>query len=42
VKGMPVKPLSWKAYGVGVLVFNVLLALVMYLVMSLLQWGFFQ
>ena len=38
----PVKPLSWKAYGVGVVVFNVLLALVMYLVMSLLQWGFFQ
>ncbi len=38
----PVKPLGWKAYGVGVVVFNVLLALVMYLVMSLLQWGFFQ
>ena len=38
----PVKPPGWKAYGVGVVVFNVLLALVMYLVMSLLQWGFFQ
>ena len=40
--GLPVTPLSWKAYGVGVVVFNVLLALVMYLVMSLLQWGIFQ
>ncbi len=39
--GMP-GTLGWKAYGVGVVVFNVLLALVMYLVMSLLQWGFFQ
>jgi hypothetical protein len=42
VTGMPVKGLSWKAYGVGVLVFNVLLALVMYLVMNLLQWGVAQ
>ena len=42
MSGLPVKPLSWKAYGVGVVAFNVLLALVMYLVMSLLQWGFFQ
>ena len=40
--GMPIKALSWKAYGVGVIVFNVLLAVVMYLVMSLLQWGIFQ
>ncbi len=39
---LPVKPLSWKAYGVGVVVLNVLLALVMYLVMSLLQWGVFR
>ncbi len=38
----PVKPLSWKAYGVGVVLFNVLLALFVYLVMSLVQWGFFR
>ena len=35
----PVKPLSWKAYGVGVVVFNVLLALAMYLVATVFQWG---
>jgi len=42
MKPLPGKPLGWKAYTVGVVVFNVVLALVMYLVMSLLQWGFFQ
>jgi len=42
VTSLPVKPLSWKAYGVAVVVLNVLLALVMYLVMSLLQWGVFR
>lgn len=33
------KPLGWKAYGVAVVVFNVVLALLVYLVMTLLQWG---
>ena len=42
MRPLPGKPLGWKAYTVGVVVFNVVLALVMYLVMSLLQWGFFQ
>ena len=42
MKPLPGKPVGWKAYTLGVVVFNVLLALVMYLVMSLLQWGFFQ
>ena len=37
MKPLPGKPLGWKAYTVGVVVFNVVLALVMYLVMSLLQ-----
>ena len=36
------KLLGWKAYGVGVVLFNVLLALFVYLVMSLVQWGFFR
>ncbi len=46
--GMP-GTLGWKAHGVALVMFNgalvlvvVLLALLMYLVMSLLQWGFFQ
>jgi len=42
MKPLPGKPLGWKAYTVGVVVFNVVLALAMYLVMSLLQWGFFR
>ena len=40
--GKPDKLLGWKAYGVGVVVFNVLLALFVYLIMSLVQWGFFR
>jgi len=38
----PSKPLSWKAYAVGVVVFNVLLALAMYLIATVFQWGQFQ
>ena len=35
----PGRPLGFKAYVVGVLIFNVLLVLVMYLVATVFQWG---
>ncbi len=39
MKPLPGKPLGWKAYTVGVVVFNVVLALAMYLVATVFQWG---
>ena len=35
----PDEPLDWKTYIVTVVAFNAVILLVMYLVMSLLQWG---
>ena len=42
MRSLPGKPLGWKAYTLGVVVFNVLLALAMYLVATVFQWGQFQ